>query len=169
MDRPNLPREAYLGIGTLAGRFCKEHSCKNVDDLNKLTQKLISKIGDGKAANRQEENEIIYALKAIANMRHLSDSVAAKVVAIAQDNKQPARLRVTALETYLADACRDKIRDSALHILKDIQQDSEIRIKAYLVLAQCPNGKVANAIKSLLEQEQSYQGKKPRQTPKTYD
>lgn len=158
MDQPNLPREAFLGIGTLAGRFCKEHSCKNVDDLNKLIQKLISKLGDGKAANRQEENEIIYSLKAIANIRHLSDSLVSKVVAIAQDNKQPSRLRVTALETYLADPCKDKVRDSALHILKDIQQDSEIRIKAYLVLAQCPNGKVANAIKALLEQEPSYQG-----------
>lgn len=147
-----------MGVGTLAGRFCKEHSCKNVDELNKLSQKFLSKLGDGKGANRQQENEIIYVLKALGNINFLNDAVVGKVIAIARNNKAPNRLRAAALETYLADACNDKLRDSALALLKDINLDSEIRIKAYLVLAQCPNGKVANALKALLEDEPSYQG-----------
>lgn len=157
MDQPNLPREAYLGVGTLAGRYCREHSCVNVDAINKLTQKLLSKLGDGKANNREKENEIVSVLKGLANIEFLSDAALAKIIAIGQDKKAAIRLRVAALETYLTDACKDKLRDSALNILKDVQQDSEVRIKAYLVVAQCPNGKVANALKALLDNEPSYQ------------
>lgn len=157
LDEPDVPREAYLGVGTLAGRFCRQHSCKNLDSLNKLTQKLASKIGDGKAANRQQENEIIYSLKALGNINYLSDSIVAKIVHVAQDQKAPTRLRVAALEAYLADPCKEKLKDSALAILKDIEQDSEIRIKAFLVLVKCPCGKVASALKNLLENEPSYQ------------
>lgn len=157
LDEPDVPREAYLGVGTLAGRYCRQHSCKNLDSLNKLTQKLITKIGDGKANNRQQENEIIYALKALTNINYLSDAIVAKIIHIAQDQKAPTRLRVAALETYQADPCKEKLKDSALSILKDIEQDSEIRIKAYLALTKCPCGKVASALKTLLENEPSYQ------------
>lgn len=157
LDETDVPREAYLGVGTLAGRYCRQHSCKNLDSLNKLTQKLLVKIGDGKAANRQQENDIIYALKALANINYLSDSILAKIIHIAQDQKAPTRLRVAALEAYQADPCKDKLKESALNILKDIEQDSEIRIKAFLVLIKCPCGKVANALKTLLENEPSYQ------------
>ncbi|KAF5283201.1 hypothetical protein FQA39_LY17393 [Lamprigera yunnana] len=157
LDQPDLPREAYLGVGTLVRRYCRHHSCENVDTVNALVQKLVGKLGTGKPKSRKEENEIISALKALANMGVLTDPAMAKVVAIAQDKKSPSRLRVVALETYLANACKDKIRDSSIGILKDIQQDSEFRIKAYLVVAKCPTGKTANVIKSLLDNEQSYQ------------
>lgn len=159
LDQPNLPREAYLGAGALAKRFCKSHPCAHVNELKQLTQKLVSKLGKGKASNRKEENDIIYVLKGLGNLAFLSDDVEAKVTAIAQDNAAPIRLRVAAIDAYLADPCSDKIRNSALGILKDINLDSELRIKAYLVLAECPNGKIAGEIKSLLENEPSYQGK----------
>ncbi|KAJ8950746.1 hypothetical protein NQ318_011239 [Aromia moschata] len=157
LNQPNLPYEAYLGIGNLAGRFCHQHPCNNVDAINKLTQKLIQKLGDGKADNRLEENNIIHVLKALANFRQISDTIVQKITAIAQNKKASSRLRVAALETYLADPCKDKLRDSALGILQDIQQDSEVRIKAYLVVAQCPNAKIGNAVKALLGKEPSYQ------------
>lgn len=157
MDHPHLPREAYLGIGTLAGRYCKKHNCHKAELVNKLIHKLVSKLGDGKADNRDKENEIIYVLKALANVESLTDSAIAKIASLAQDKKLSNRVRVAGLSAYLADACHDKIRDSALNILKDTQQDSEIRIKAYLAAAHCANGKVANTLKTILEHEPSYQ------------
>lgn len=160
LDGKEVPREAYLGIGALAGQFCRQHAnCDKVDAVKKLTAKFLAKLGDGKAGNRQQENEIIAVLKGITNMNYVDDSLVAKIVAIASNKNFPYRLRVAALEAYLADACKDKFRDSALSILKDIQQDSEVRIKAYLVVAKCPNGKIAKALKTLLEDEPSYQGK----------
>ncbi|KAF5288699.1 hypothetical protein FQR65_LT11964 [Abscondita terminalis] len=157
LEQSDVPREAYLGVGTLARRFCRDHSCDNVDAVNKLAQKVLTKLGSGKPKGRKEENEMIGALKALNNMGILNDAAVAKVIAIGQDKKAPSRLRVAALETYTANACKDKIRDSALGILKDIQQDSEFRIKAYLVVAKCPIAKTANAIKTLLDNEPSHQ------------
>jgi len=157
LDSPQFPKRGYLEIGSLVGRHCRQHSCKNVAGVNRITQKLVQALGDGRPANRKQETELIYILKALANTGTLSDSILSKITGIAQDKKAPNRLRAVALETFLADPCKDKLRDSALSILKDIQQDSEIRIKAYLALAQCPNAKVGNAIKALLDDEPSYQ------------
>lgn len=130
-----------------------------MDALNKLIQKLIQKLGNGKPNTRQEEQQIIYVLKALGNFHYLSDSILQKIISIAQDKNAPNRLRVSALETYLADPCKEKLRNSAIHILQDIQQDSEVRIKAYLAAVQCPNAAVASAVKTVLEKEPSYQGK----------
>lgn len=157
LSQPNLPREAYLGIGRLAGQFCRQHSCENNDAVNKIIQTFASKLANTKPTDREQENEIIYVLKALKNVQYLPSNILNKVTSIAQDKKAPNRLRVAALETYLANPCEDKLRDSALSILKDIQQDSEVRIRAYLALAQCPNAKVGTAIKALLANEPSYQ------------
>jgi hypothetical protein len=44
-------------------------------------------------------------------------------------------------------------------VLKNIQLDSELRIKAFLALVECPCNKIANPLKELLDAEPSYQGK----------
>ncbi|CAG9770462.1 unnamed protein product [Ceutorhynchus assimilis] len=156
LDTPKLPREAYLGIGNLAGRFCQQHDCENNAEIKALTNKLLSKIG-AKLADKDQENDAIFALKALANFRHFNDNVIPKLISVAQNKNLPNRVRVAALEAFLADACKDKLRNSALQILQDIQQDSEVRIKAYLAVAQCPNAKVGNAVKTLLAKEPSIQ------------
>lgn len=96
-------------------------------------------------------------MKAVRNAGHVSNPLAGKVIEIAQDKQAPARLRVGALEAYLAAPCNDRYRDSAIAILKDVQLDAEIRVKAYLALAECPNGKVATAVKNLIDNEPSIQ------------
>lgn len=90
LDSPQLPREAYLGIGNLAGRFCQQHSCENVAEIKALTAKLLTKIG-AKLANKEQENNAVYALKALANIRHVEDSVVAKIIALAQNKNLPSR------------------------------------------------------------------------------
>lgn len=143
------------GIGALAGHYCDEHSCENLDELNKLMQKMASKLNSNPKSHN-EENKVIGILKGLANIRHLSDNILDKLVQIASDKKAPARFRVTALETFLADSCKGKLRDAALKILKDREEDSEIRIKAYLVVAHCPDTRVAHSIQ---DTKPVYQGR----------
>ncbi|CAH0549657.1 unnamed protein product [Brassicogethes aeneus] len=157
LSQPNLQRETYLGLGNLVGKYCRQHSCDKVDAVNKITDMLIKKLGDNKAANRAEETEMISVLKALGNFHHINEKIVKKIVDIAKDKTASTRLRVTALETFLSDPCKDVLRDTSLNILKDIQQDSEIRIKAYLAAVACPNAKIGNAIKTLLNTEPSYQ------------
>ncbi|GJQ78075.1 hypothetical protein Trydic_g2417 [Trypoxylus dichotomus] len=151
-----LPRHAYLGVGALARKYCRDHSCNNVKGLNALFTALQGKL-NGNPSNKEAENVALAALKAIRNANHVNNPIVGKVIDIAQDKQAPIRLRVGALEAYLADPCNDRFRDSALSIMKDLQLDSELRIKAYLALVQCPNGKVATAIKNLIDKEPSIQ------------
>lgn len=141
----------------MAGHYCDEHDCENLDELNKLMQKLSSKLTSNPKSH-SEENKAVAILKGLANIRHLSDNILDKLVQVASDKKAPARLRVVALETFVADSCKSKLRDAALKILIDREEDSEIRIKAYLVVAHCPDTKVAHSIQELLDTEPVIQG-----------
>lgn len=156
IDQPDLPREAYLGMGTLAGHYCNEHDCENVKELKTLMEKMASKITENPKTHK-EENTIISLLKGMANIHHLDDSVIDKLSAVANNKKIPTRVRVAALETFQADACKSKLRDTAMKILKNKDEDSEIRIKAYLVVAECPDTKIAHALQELLDNEPVYQ------------
>ena len=44
-------------------------------------------------------------------------------------------------------------------MLRNKEEDSELRIKAYLALVDCPSAEVAKAIKELIDNELSNQGK----------
>ncbi|XP_066996773.2 apolipophorins [Anabrus simplex] len=155
-DAGNVPREGILAIGSLAGRYCRDHNCENVPQLNDLLGKLAKMI-KLKVKSIKEENNAIVALKALANIHHLNDAVAEKVKQVASDKTLPARLRVAALETYQSDACHSAFKKSALDILSDHLEDSEVRIKAYLAVVECPSGAVANSLKKLLENEPTNQ------------
>ncbi|KAF7279304.1 hypothetical protein GWI33_007437 [Rhynchophorus ferrugineus] len=156
LNNPKLPRQAYLGIGNLAGQFCRQHDCENNAGAKALLDKLASKLST-KITTKDQENDVIFSLKALKNVKFLTDNILQKLVAVAQNKNALNRVRVAALEAYTADACKAKLRDSALQILQDIQQDTEIRIKAYLAVARCPNAKAGNVIKALLEKEPSIQ------------
>lgn len=44
-------------------------------------------------------------------------------------------------------------------VLKDVEEDSELRIKAYLALVECPCPKTADTIKDLIDNEPINQGR----------
>lgn len=98
------------------------------------------------------------ALKALRNVKKLTDEVAGKVAAVIKETKAPTRVRVAALETAASDACKNKLQKAAAEILNNREEDAELRIKAYLVLVECPNPKTANKLSELLENENVNQG-----------
>lgn len=60
MDLPNLPREVYLGVGALAGAFCREHQChhsKN-DGIVALSNKLGAKLQNCRPKTKVEEDNV---------------------------------------------------------------------------------------------------------------
>lgn len=58
-----------------------------------------------------DEDVVVAVLKGIRNIRHLEDNVIDKLVHCANDNAVKARVRVAALEAFLADPCAAKVRD----------------------------------------------------------
>lgn len=62
MDTPNIPKEVYLGVGALAGIFCKEHNCHHVknEGIAALSQKFGAKLGNCKPKGKVEEDYVSY-------------------------------------------------------------------------------------------------------------
>ncbi|XP_063229927.1 apolipophorins [Bacillus rossius redtenbacheri] len=152
LDEPDLGTGAYLGIGALAGRYCSSHDCEGDAVLAGLLDRLARNLARGcKVSSRDQEDKLILSLKALGNVHHLTETVSTILQRCYADSSAPSRVRVAALETALTDACKHK--KGAASVLENVQEDSELRIKAYLVLVQCPSGKMANSLKELLENE----------------
>nr|ATU82717.1 venom apolipophorin-like protein 1 [Pristhesancus plagipennis] len=151
--------ELYLGAGALGGRFCREHNCANFPEVEafqiKLGSPLLTK--GCKPANKREEDKLIASLKGLANMGYLANVVVKKLADNVGDSSVKSRVRAALLDTIRSDAHKPEFKKVAGEIFKNPEEDSEIRIKAYLVLAACPCGKVAALVKSVLENEKSFQ------------
>ncbi|XP_022837131.1 apolipophorins isoform X2 [Spodoptera litura] len=159
LDLPNLPREVYLGVGALAGAFCREHQCHHTknDGIVALSNKLGAKLQNCRPKSKVEEDNVVAVLKGIRNIRHLEDSLIDKLAHCVSDNNVKARVKAAALEAFQADPCAGKLKKAAIDIMKNRQLDSEIRIKAYLAVISCPCSHSASEIKNLLDTEPVHQ------------
>ncbi|GBP78977.1 Apolipophorins [Eumeta japonica] len=160
LDTPNIPKEVYLGVGALAGAYCREHKChargSQSDGIATLSQKLVSKL-NCRPTSKVEEDYTVAILKGIRNIRHIEDCLIGKLVQCVRDDSVKARVKVAALEAYQADPCSTQLKDTAIEAMKNRELDSEVRIKAYLTVILCPCGRCANEIKNLLDDEPSIQ------------
>ncbi|XP_047104150.1 apolipophorins isoform X1 [Schistocerca piceifrons] len=152
LDQKNLPTEAFLGIGSFIGRYCREHKCENVAEFDEVLSKF-SKHVSASVTSKAGENRVIAALKALGNIRHLNNALGEKVKQLALDKSLRPRVRVAALEVIQNDPCRKNLKQAALQILRDHVEDSELRIKAYLAVVECPCDNVVKAISNLLDNE----------------
>ncbi|KAJ8705174.1 hypothetical protein PYW07_011001 [Mythimna separata] len=159
LDLPNLPREVYLGVGALAGAYCREHECHHTrnDGVVALSNKLAAKLQFCRPKTKVDEDNVVAVLKGIRNIRHLEDSLVDKLVKCVQDASVKARVKAAALEAFQADPCSSKLKKAALDTMKNRQLDSEIRIKAYLAVVSCPCAQSATEIKNLLDTEPVHQ------------
>lgn len=142
-------------MGNLLNKYCRKHGCK-ANETKNIFDKFIAKLNQCKGNTREEENSIIAVLKGIRNTNYLSTKVINQLVQCTADKKS-TRIRVAALQTFTAAACDSHIQNAALAILKNREEDAELRIEAYLAYVACPSGTVANEIKKLLDSETVYQ------------
>ncbi|XP_015429625.1 PREDICTED: apolipophorins [Dufourea novaeangliae] len=152
LDQPNLPRIGYLGVGQVVGKYCQHHSCENVAEVKEAVHKIREKVGNGKAKTRQQENQVIAALKALGNTQFLDDATLQKLANIAADKHVRNRVRVAAIEA-LPTRCSMKWKNIMFKVLADKEEDSEVRIKTYLSLVACACPHVANNVKEVLDKE----------------
>lgn len=159
LDTPLQSAELFLGVGAIAGRYCRDHNChvSKSDGIAAISQKLIAKTQNCKPKKKIDEDMVVAALKGIRNIHHLEDSVIEKLLRCANDNNVKSRVRVAAIEAFSADPCATKLHKAAMEIMKNHQLDSEIRIKAYLSVIECPCAHSASEIKNLLETEPVHQ------------
>jgi Lipoprotein amino terminal region len=92
------------------------------------------------------------ALKGLHNAHYIPDSVADKLKECVS-RKHSTRVRSAVLDAIQSDAANKKLKPTVLEILSDREEDSELRIKAYLVAATCPCGQVFETVTNLIANE----------------
>lgn len=159
-----MPKEAYLSIGNLIRKYCQKNTCQR-GSLKELYSKLLSKLKSCKDADakvvkrevkRSQEDQTVAVLKGIRNSKFLLDQVAERLISCSTE-AHSTRVRVASIQAYSAGACEKKIQTSALSLLQNREEDAEVRIEAYLILAECPNAHIAKELNTLLADEPSYQ------------
>lgn len=149
----NPPKEGYLSIGKLVRKYCEKNSWKPAE-IKAVVEKLAGRLGTFKDKRRQEDLNIA-ALKGLRNTGHIVGSAVNKVIEYASE-KQPLRVRVAAIQAFRSSEAKE-IRAAGLALLKNINEDSEIRIEAYLSLVARADADIAKEIQQLLDNEPSIQ------------
>lgn len=148
----NLPKEAYLSIGSVVSKYCRERGCE-ATDIKPIADKFITKIPkDCVTKTRKDEEQLVAVLKGIRNSQTILNSALNNIIACV-NNQRPSRVRVAALQAMTANPCQKKLQQSAISIMKSREDDSEVRIEAYLAAVECPNGQLANEIQAMLDSE----------------
>ncbi|XP_055383893.1 apolipophorins [Condylostylus longicornis] len=148
---PNAGREAYLAIGTLVNTYCRENSCNN-GEVDLITEKFRDALKNCQVNNKKDEDHIVSVLKGIRNVQYIADIITPQLLECS-NKYHSSRVRVAAIQSFSASACNKNLQQYALSILRDYNEDSEIRIEAYLSLVQCPNGDIANQLSDIINNE----------------
>lgn len=150
--KDNLPKEAYLSIGSVVSKYCRERGC-DANEVKPIADKFIAKIPkDCTTKNRKDEEHLVSVLKGIRNSQTILNSALNNIIACASGQK-PTRVRVAALQAFTANPCNKKLQQAAISVMKNREEDSEVRIEAYLTAMECPNGNLANEVVALLDTE----------------
>ncbi|XP_017962594.1 apolipophorins, partial [Drosophila navojoa] len=152
---PGAPKEIYLAAGNLVGKFCKENQCEP-NEIGQISKKFIDGLKHCKPNTKKEEERIVYVLKGIGNAQTLVNNVAtalSECIAPGRSN----RIRIAALQAFSAVSCKQDLSSKALQLLKDTNEDSELRIEAYLAAIKCPTVDLAKEISDIVNAEPVHQ------------
>lgn len=60
MDVPKLPKEVYLGVGALAGVYCRDHDCHGAksEGVIAISKKFGAKLQNCKPKTKAEEDYV---------------------------------------------------------------------------------------------------------------
>ncbi|XP_017062686.2 apolipophorins [Drosophila eugracilis] len=148
---PNVPKELYLSVGSLVAKFCTGRNCQG-PEIEAISKKFSDGLKHCKPNTKKEEERIIYILKGIGNAKSLAGNTAAALSECSSTGRSN-RIRVAALQAFLTVGCDKTLQTKSLELLKDRNEDSELRIEAYLSLISCPDADVANQISEIVNSE----------------
>ncbi len=150
--KENLPKEAYLSIGNVVSKYCRERNC-DANEVKPIADKFAAKIPkDCVTKTRKDEEHLVAVLKGIRNSQTILNSALNNIIACVGSQK-PIRIRVAAFQAFSANPCNKKLQQSAISAMKNREEDSEVRIEAYLTAMECPSGNLANEVVAMLDSE----------------
>jgi len=145
-------KQVYLRVSAMTNTFCKLHGegCEEVPAVRKLLGVLVSKLGAGCSADREQ---VVAALKALGNLGVMAD--------FGEQVFQCMTRQSTDLQLYTMTAfrkvCQPKMTAKMISTYADQAQDSEIRIAAYLNSVRCASEDDIEEIVRVYENEKIVQ------------
>jgi hypothetical protein len=149
-----------LVYSALVKTYCRVNDCK---DLNDEFSSIFMNNLDKNCANPEKKDIIISSLKAIGNIGFLKSTQVLDKCALNPDNSLEIRVdAIQALRNFNCLALEEI--DYPYKILKDSNQDAELRINSFLILIRCSEGAkfqnfVKNEFSKWFEQESDIQVK----------
>ncbi|KAH8339521.1 hypothetical protein KR059_007845, partial [Drosophila kikkawai] len=153
---PLAPKELYLSVGSLISKFCTRNDCENAPEIEAIVKKFSDGLKHCKPNTKKDEERIVYILKGFGNAKSLggnAKSSGANALKECASVGRSNRIRIAALQAFSSIHCDEGLQAKSLNLLKDTNEDSELRIEAYLALISCPNGDIANQISEILNTE----------------
>ncbi|XP_062611985.1 uncharacterized protein LOC134273791, partial [Saccostrea cucullata] len=144
--------KALLAVSSLVNTYCMNAACQNDMDIANVISALEDKIGYGCYVDENNKDNIVLTLRALGNSGHISSATATVNSCISRKDN-PAEVRIAAIEAFRRASC-DDARTEALKVFNDKEEDSEVRIAAYLALMQCPSTSILSTVRYALEKEE---------------
>ncbi|EDV45210.1 apolipophorins [Drosophila erecta] len=148
---PNAPKELYIAVGSLVAKYCSGNNCQG-PEIDAISKKFSDGLKHCKPNTKREEERIVYILKGIGNAKSLSGNTAAALSECASTGRSN-RIRVAAVRAFSSVKCDGTLQSKSMELLKNRNEDSELRIEAYLSTISCPNAEVANQISEIVNSE----------------
>ena len=150
-----------LTASAVCHTFCKNYpDCYNNEYakaiIDYLEADLGIKLAEEKPYDRQTKDNIILILKALGNIGKYSDETEMELEKIIESEAYTTEIKLQAIHSFRRYDCGRK-REYFLKIFSNFQENTEIRIAAYLQSMRCPDFLSIKIIKNILKTENTNQ------------
>ncbi|XP_029653134.1 uncharacterized protein LOC115226286 [Octopus sinensis] len=153
LDNKNISHNVMLSISSMAASYCnKNPKCAEDFEIGALIQKYMSFVGD---CDKDANPHVIQALRSLGNIG-FSSKAERTLSKCVTTTRFPIEVRVSAIDAFRRIPC-DARRSALMEVFVNTEEDSELRINAYLGLMKCPSRMLLIHIHEMLERENSNQ------------
>ncbi|GAB6031625.1 hypothetical protein CHUAL_009385 [Chamberlinius hualienensis] len=153
LDLQGHRSKALLAISTLTHSFCKnQNQCGDEIEVANVVAKIISQMPPNcQTKDNMSIEMIITQLKALGNIGHIDQAIP-MVQSCYKTIENPIEVRLAAIDAHRRMPCKNRNND-ILNTYLDREEDSEVRIGAYLIAMTCPSETILDKIEERLVNE----------------
>ncbi|XP_029653133.1 uncharacterized protein LOC115226285 isoform X2 [Octopus sinensis] len=146
LDNKKISHKVMLSISSMAASYCnKNPKCAEDFEIGALIQKYMSFVGD---CDKDANPHVIQALRSLGNIG-FSSKAERTLSKCVTTTSFPMEVRVSAIDAFRRIPC-DARRSALMEVFVNTEEDSELRINAYLGLMKCPSRMLLRQIHEML-------------------
>ncbi|CAH1773813.1 unnamed protein product [Owenia fusiformis] len=153
VSSPKTSKKAMLSVSTMIYNFCKNNgNCKSNGAVREVIRVFEENLnGDCRFNNAEEREKVILSLRALGNAGQSVNAIS--LLNRCAMGRNSMDIRVAAIDAFRRMDCSEG-RTELMNLFKNTEEDSELRIGAYLAVIQCPTVDIIEEVKTVLESEE---------------